>query len=166
MVDGRWSMVDTRPAAASHRGGRARRTNDELARVAAGHDMRRIIIPWGTIHCFRNIGNAQFVPRTGWIKVGDIKKIQVGYEKAASESDATLHFAFQLAQDEGAAPTTSITKGGAKTGNGMVYGNIEDISGDIDNNLLIRFGFRAYNETTDNTLVCCAAGGHVVIMAC
>ncbi len=36
-------MVDTRPAAVSHRGGRARRTNDELARVATGRHMRRII---------------------------------------------------------------------------------------------------------------------------
>lgn len=128
--------------------------------------MRRISIPWGTIHCFRDVTNAKFVPRTEWIRIGDIQKIRVTWEMAAAQTNAALEFAFQVATDEGQAPTSFISKGGALTADGMKYTNVETITGDIGNNVWIRFGFKAYNSSEDNTLVCASAGGSIEYMSC
>jgi len=128
--------------------------------------MRTLTIPWGTIHCHRNLGNAEFVPRTVWMRVGDIKKLRVEFEMASAMANAGVEFAFQLANDQGEAPTTFIAKGGAQTANGMKYTNVEDISGDLGNKIWIRFGFKAWNTSEDNTLVCAAAGGTIELMNC
>ena len=128
--------------------------------------MKRFIIPWGTIHCFRDSTNAKFVPRTGWIRLSEIKKIRVEWELAAAMTNAALEFAFQLAKDQGEAPTAFVAKGGALTADGMKYSNVEDITGDIGNNVWIRFGFKAYNNSEDNVLVCAAAGGTVEFLSC
>ena len=130
--------------------------------------MRTLTIPWGTIHCHRDVANAEFVPRTGWIRIGDIQKLRVEWEMASAMSNARLEFAFQLAKDEGEAPgpTVFVAKGGALTANGMKYTGVVDITADLGQNLLIRFGFKAFNGSEDNVLVCAAAGGTVEYMSC
>lgn len=131
-----------------------------------GELMRTITIPWATIHCFRDAQNARFVPRTQWIRIGDIQKIRITWEMAAAQTNAALEFAFQLATDEGAAPTAFVSKGGVLTADGMKYTSVEDLTSDLGTNTLIRFGFKAYNNSVDNTLVCAAAGGTVEYLKC
>jgi len=61
--------------------------------------MRTLTIPWGTIHCHRDLNNAEFVPRTGWIKIGQLTKIRVIWEMASAMSKARLEFAFHGSED-------------------------------------------------------------------
>ena len=128
--------------------------------------MRLITIPWGTIHCYRDEQNAEFVPRTHFYRLGDIRKLRVEWEMAAAMPNAALEFAFQLARNQGQAPTAFVAKGGPLIADGMKYTNVEDIANDLDDNLWIRFGFKAYNNSVDNTLTCAAAGGTVEHMSC
>ena len=71
-----------------------------------------------------------------------------------------------IATDEGAAPTAFVSKGRALTADGMKYTNVEDLTSDFGSNTLIRFGFKAYNNSVDNTLVCTAAGGKIEYLSC
>lgn len=130
--------------------------------------MRTFAMPWATVHCFGNgTTNGTFVPRTPWIRISNIKRIRAIFEMIAAQTNVRIQFAFQVAKAENEAPasTVFVTKGDIASSDGMVDGNIEDITGDIGKNLYIRFGFKTWNNS-EGVLVCCAAGGTVELLSC
>ncbi len=128
--------------------------------------MTTVPLPWSTVHCHKYPENSgKFVPRTPWMSASRVQFVKAVFEVAAMMTNGRVKFAYQTADVE-SAPDTAVAVGGAPTADGIQRVQRTDISSAVANKALIRFEFWAWNSSTDDTLACLAAGGHVEIFEC
>lgn len=128
--------------------------------------MRRIALPWRSIHCYKNNASKVFIPCTQHISTADVKWVRAYFEMAASQGNCGLEFAYQTANTIDDNTSTPVAVGGQKTSNGPLWGTLTDISSGTNAKALVRFGYYAWNTVSADVLQMCSSGGYVEYKGC
>lgn len=101
--------------------------------------MKRIPLPWSTLHAFTTVGSKKFMPVTPWINAADVKRLRATFELIQAQTDFRMSFAYQTANVENA-PDAAVEVGSVQTADGMNYGTVTDVSNNTGGKQLVRFG--------------------------
>ena len=127
--------------------------------------MKRVLLPWTTLWANTNgANNYRFFAVTAYMTVAQFRRIRGVIETAQLMTNFSVTLGYQLANVE-TSPQTPVLVGSPITTVTVSFGTLTDISADIDDYQLIRFGF--FTQNTQNTsLIWGRAGGYVEYTDC
>jgi hypothetical protein len=149
---------------------RVRRTGVDLLggpatiRSATEFNVKRVLLPWTTLYADTTGGTYKFFAVTAYMTVAQFRRIRGVIETMTLMTNFSVTLGYQLANVE-TSPQTAVPVGSAITTNTVSFGTLADISADIDDYQLIRFGFLTQN-TQSATLIFGRAGGYVEYTDC
>lgn len=129
--------------------------------------MRRITMPWGCLNCFKNTsGAALFVPKTAFIQTGGLVSVRGVVELAATDPKCQVKFAYQVSNSVDGT-LTHFSLDGIRSADGVYYGTMSNITANIDDKQLIRFGFLVWTTNVANDVLhLCQGAGYVEYTTC
>ena len=129
--------------------------------------MKRVLLPWTTLWADTTgagVANHRFFAVTAYMTVAQFRRIRGVIETAQLMTNFSVTLGYQLANVE-TSPQTPVLVGSPITTVTVSFGTLTDISADIDDYQLIRFGF--FTQNTQNTsLIWGRAGGYVEYTDC
>lgn len=127
--------------------------------------MKRVLLPWTTLWADTTGANSyRFFAVTAYMTVAQFRRIRGVIETMTFMTNFSVTLGYQLANVE-TSPQTPVAVGSAITTATVTFGTLTDISADIDDYQLIRFGFLTQN-TAAATLIWGRAGGYVEYTDC
>lgn len=136
-----------------------RRREGESTLPMPGETMKRIPLPWGSIHAVTTGATWIFLPVTGYMSTAQFKRVRAVIETIDLMTTFSLKFGYPLCNVE-TSPQAAVAVGGAITTDTVSFGTLTDISADIDDYQFIRFGYLTQN-TAAASLILGRAGGYV-----
>lgn len=118
---------------------------------------------WTTVNANSNGSPGTFWPDTPWMTTSQVGGVRPTMEMRALNGDQEVTMAYQTANVENT-PIATDTIGSAVTANGFSFGSaFIDISTDLDQAQLVRFGWMVRNTTTSN-ITWSRVGGSIEIL--
>ena len=121
-----------------------------------------IPLSWSTVSV--NSTSNSFLPFTGWMSNAGMSKVRCAFEIIGTIGDITVSPGYQIADHPDSPGVAIALLTTFDTGDDVYYpGSWKDVTGDVDDTMLVRFGFVVKNASTGNVTTARISGTMQVV---
>jgi len=123
---------------------------------------KSIPLSWSTVSADSTTNS--FLPFTGWMSNAGMSKVRSAFEIIGTIGDITVSPAYQIADHPDSPGVAVALLTTFDAGDDVYYpGSWKDVTGDVDDTMLIRFGFIVKNTSTSNVTTARVSGTMQVV---